>query len=257
MADLGLTLVQARIYTVLAKSGILTARATAKNAKVAPQDIYRILNELSEKGLVERIIDKPTRYMAMPLEEGLNLLLKRRKEKIVDLEKTVVQLSELSKAFPGISEEKIGGFIIIPEKESIEKMVNKIFNTAKVSIDMINDMPEVLIAHDKHLEPKRRALKNGVKIRDILCLQRGESPLPKGFIDFLKENQNIFIKSTKITAPIKLIIKDKSELFMSTIIKSDTLSQPFLWSNNEVLLHMAQQWYDRMWLEANGDITAL
>ena len=46
LEELGLGKVQARIYNVLANLGVSNARVLAKNAKVATQDVYRILNEL-------------------------------------------------------------------------------------------------------------------------------------------------------------------------------------------------------------------
>ena len=51
LVNLGLTVLQAKVYLSLAKSGVSTGRATAKAAKVASQDVYRVLIELQEKGI--------------------------------------------------------------------------------------------------------------------------------------------------------------------------------------------------------------
>ena len=87
LINLGLTILQAKVYITLAKSGASTARTTAKVAQVAPQDVYRVLAELQENGLVEKIIDKPTMYKANPVKESLSILLKNKKQEYIEAEK--------------------------------------------------------------------------------------------------------------------------------------------------------------------------
>lgn len=243
--ELGLGIVHTRLYIVLAQSGTSTARLIAKNAKVAPQDVYRLLNELADLGLVEIVIDKPTRYSALPLSDGLNLLLKRRKDNIVSLEKTIHQISELTSPLSASSDQRVGEFVLIPEKEPIDRMVTKIFSTARKSVDMMNNYPEVLIGHEKHFEEKCKALDNGVVIREIVCSQ--DTSLPRYFTVFQKKYQNLKMKKVETPAPAILMIKDNSDLFFATSTKLETLSQPFLWSNNSVLLSVFRQWYDNLW----------
>jgi sugar-specific transcriptional regulator TrmB len=243
--ELGLGIVHTRLYIVLARSGVSTARSIAKNAKVAPQDVYRLLNELADLGLVEIVIDKPTKYNALPLSEGLNLLLKRRKDNIVSIEKTITQLLEITEPLSASPDQKIGEFVLIPEKEPIDKMVSKIFSTATKSVDMMNNYQEVLIGHEKHSELKRKALNTGVVIREIVCSQK--TSLPKEFTVFQKKYPHLVMKKIETPAPAILMIKDDSELFFATSTKFETLSQPFLWSNNPVLLCVFRQWYDNLW----------
>lgn len=243
--ELGLGIVHTRIYIVLARTGTSTARAAAKNAKVAPQDVYRLLNELADLGLVEIVIDKPTRYRALPISEGLNLLLKRRKDNIASIEKTVTQLLEITEPLSASSDQKTGEFVLIPEKEPIDKMVSKIFSTATKSVDMMNNYQEVLISHEKHFEVKCKALNNGVVIREIVCSQKAS--LPKNLTVFRKKQPNLLMKKVETPAPAILMIKDGSELFFATSTKPETLSQPFLWSNNTVLLGVFRQWFDNLW----------
>lgn len=243
--ELGLGIVHTRIYIVLARTGTSTARGIAKNAKVAPQDVYRLLNELADLGLVEIVIDKPTRYRALPLSEGLNLLLKRRKDNIASIEKTITQLLEITEPLSASSDQKAGEFVLIPEKEPIDKMVSKIFSTAKIGVDMMNNYHEVLSGHEKHFEVKRQALDNGVVIREIVCSQKAS--LPNYFTVFQKKYPNLQMKKVEAPAPAILMIKDGSELFFATSTKLETISQPFLWSNNAVLLGVFRQWYDNLW----------
>ena len=71
LMELGLTLVQAKIYLTLTKLDNATIKAISKNSNLARQDIYRIIPSLQKLGLVEKIIDKPTKYKATPIKIGV------------------------------------------------------------------------------------------------------------------------------------------------------------------------------------------
>ena len=89
LVDLGLTVLQSKVYITLIKSGPSTGRITAKMAQVAPQDVYRVLTELQEKGLVEKIIAKPAMYKATTFKESISVLLQNKKEEYIEIEKQV------------------------------------------------------------------------------------------------------------------------------------------------------------------------
>ena len=80
LIDLGLTLKQARVYTALVESGPLRVSAISKISKVARQDIYGALLKLQQLGLVEKIIERPLKYRAVSVNEGVSLLLETKTE---------------------------------------------------------------------------------------------------------------------------------------------------------------------------------
>ncbi|MCW4019121.1 MAG: hypothetical protein NWF00_10680 [Candidatus Bathyarchaeota archaeon] len=78
LVNLGLTVLQAKVYLALVTVGTTTGRITAKAANVASQDVYRVLTELQEKGLAEKIIAKPNKYKPTPVQNGISALLKQK-----------------------------------------------------------------------------------------------------------------------------------------------------------------------------------
>jgi sugar-specific transcriptional regulator TrmB len=92
LVNLGLTVLQARVYIALSRLGTQTGRATAKAARVAPQDVYRVLSELQEKGLIEKIISKPNQYRSAPVIQGLSMLLHDRNQQTYRLKKAVSKI---------------------------------------------------------------------------------------------------------------------------------------------------------------------
>jgi len=65
LTALGLTPYGTRVYIALASSCTSRASDIADNAKVPRQRVYDILNDLMNRGMVERIVGKPNRYMAV------------------------------------------------------------------------------------------------------------------------------------------------------------------------------------------------
>jgi sugar-specific transcriptional regulator TrmB len=252
LVDLGLSGLQAKAYIVLATSNPLSGRTLARTAKVSPQDIYRVLNELAEKGIVKKIISKPNKYCASPLDEGLRALLKQRQEKTEQLEKNAEIIAKETK-INQVTEDDTNEFIIIPKREPNAKMTEKIFRTAQISIDLINDTEEILELHETNRELKREAIQKGVRFRHIFGKKENKQELPATFLKFAKKNDLVQIKTLDYPAPARLIIKDSKEVFFSTNLKPGTSLQPFLWTNNTVMVKMIQQWFDNLWSMPNNE----
>lgn len=250
LIDLGLSLLQAKAYFALATSGTQTGRSLAKISKIAPQDIYRLLDELAEKGLVEKIIAKPSKFRALPLADGLQMLLRRRQEETAKLIEEAEWISKAAEAIP-TPEEECGEFRILPSREPIVRMSLEILQTAKVSVDLMNETQEVSKLHDLHFEAKKAALKRGVQIREIIGRSTSEACLPQSFLHLAKSTPLIQVRMLDSPPTARLMIKDGKEVFFATTYRPGTLSQPFFWTNNPVVVRIVQQWYDGVWATAN------
>ena len=80
LMNLGLTLLQAKTYLTLTKLGKADIKGISKASNVVREEIYRIMPKLEKIGLVEKIVGRPTVYEALPLKEGLSMLLISRTE---------------------------------------------------------------------------------------------------------------------------------------------------------------------------------
>ena len=83
--DLGLTLLQAKIFLVLTESQCLKANEISKFSNISRPDVYRNLMKLQKIGLIEKIISKPYKFKTIPVETALELLINRRVNKTKDL----------------------------------------------------------------------------------------------------------------------------------------------------------------------------
>ena len=267
LVDLGLTVLQAKVYIALAKSGTSTGRTTAKTAKVASQDVYRVLAELQEKGLIEKIIDKPNKYRPIPIEEGFTILLQRRNKQTIEIKN---MMTEICKNFSGTDKSEDDNekcqFVLIPQKETIANKLIKEVETAQTSVDLASDFRSSIDGLGTGLESIFKSIKRGVKFRDLIDTSQGRCQESKAFLT-LKRNpayQARFICSTlplKLliarficsTLPVKLLIKDKQEVFISIKHAKSNIDTPYLWSNNPIIVQVIQQWYDIMWEKSSRE----
>jgi sugar-specific transcriptional regulator TrmB len=245
LVTLGLTVLQAKVYTALAKLGTSTGRITAKNAKVAPQDVYRILAELQEKGLVEKIISKPTMYKATATDEGLSILLQNKKEEYIEAKK---QAKILSKDFnenlnSNISRENVE-FIITSEMKLLLKLHDRLADTTKRNIDFICPASDKIV-FDYCQNYITRALRRGVKIRVIAQKNNEEQIIenPKA----LSKNPLFEIKYLTETAiPFGMHIFDNQEVTLA-VSKNPV---PSLWTNSPHVVRLTEVYFENLWNNA-------
>ena len=247
LVNLGLTVLQAKVYIALAKSGTSTGRATAKTAKVAPQDVYRVLSELQEKDLVEKIISKPNKYRPIQIEEGLTILLQRRNEQTIEIKD---RMTEIVKNFPGIDKceddnEKCQ-FVCVPQKETIEKRLRNGIETAQTSVDLSSEFQCSMEGTERELDSILKSIKRNVKFRDLIDVSQGRCQESNAF-STLKRNPAYQTRFFCSTFPVKLEIKDRQEVLISIKNAKSNLDTPYLWSNNPCLVQVIQQWYDSIW----------
>jgi len=92
LMDLGLTLLQARVYLVLCKTGNATVKMISQATQIDRQDVYRIMPRLQELGLAEQIIATPTIYKATPIKQGCHFLFQKNVQKHFELQKKTLEL---------------------------------------------------------------------------------------------------------------------------------------------------------------------
>ena len=92
MMDLGLSQAQARVYLVLCRIGTANVKTISNNINSARQDIYRVLPDLIEMGIVEKIIASPNKFKPLPFKEGCFLLLEKQRIEQNNLQKKTLLL---------------------------------------------------------------------------------------------------------------------------------------------------------------------
>lgn len=239
LLKLGLTVLQAKVYLALATSGPYTGRATASSTHIATNDVYRILHELQEKGLVEKIVTKPTMYKSVQINDGLSSLLESKKEEYIETKR---QVKALSNAIGEIRKQDRAPqsdpqFIITSQIKTLIKMHEKLANASTNSIDFVLPIKtkQALYKYSEFIDP---AIKRKVKIRAItIDKEKNQS----------SKNPLFEVRTVPdINQPIGMHIFDKQQVTLAMSEKAT----PSLWTNNAHIVILAQAYFEELWNNA-------
>lgn len=246
--DLGLTLKQARVYLTLSQSRILKISEISRIANVARPDLYKTLSKLQQLGLVERIIQTPIAYSAIPIEEGVSLLLENKREKFRRIRaETQILLEKAKMNKPNNSNIlRDQQFILYPDKIAIKRLDNAIQN-AKHSIDFcLSWKIFTLLIAKKFSGILKKLSKENVQNR-FLIESPMESEAAKQLIKYYEKKAFCQIKLASKFSKTNFVILDNIKFFMMINMQKDPKTISALWSNNPSLVTLSQKYFDMMW----------
>jgi sugar-specific transcriptional regulator TrmB len=248
--DLGLTIMQSKAYMALAKSHLLTVAEISNLSKIQRTDLYSVLKDLEEKGLVEREISHPIRYRAIPFQQGLDLLLKKKDEKHIELQKKVADLrhtiGKLQKRRPTIKSES--RFIIVPRNRVINRIEKTLENTHK-SVDLILSQLQFSKGFVLFFDKMEKSYSRKVTWRFIIEKPDGGRPFWDQ-IAYLKAKPSCQVKFLTTSPQTILGIYDQKEVFVFETPTENIDGSPALWSNNKSLVSIISDYFDILWLTA-------
>jgi sugar-specific transcriptional regulator TrmB len=94
LSEFGLTYLQARVYVALLKLGKARASAIGTRVGIVRPEVYRVLRELSAKGLIEKNLGSTASYCAIPPARALSTLTKRLRDRLDSLDKKRNELAQ-------------------------------------------------------------------------------------------------------------------------------------------------------------------
>ena len=244
LIDLGLTSSQAKVYFALLKIGRSSARTTAKFSKVVRQDIYRILGELNNLGLVAKTLEQPTKFEPVPLEDGLVILCDRKKDEISEMHR---KGSELLKKFN--EKEKISNlreevlFELFPLRATGELAGKEVVDAAEISIKSVTPWIWLKPMSVINLEKYKQAFKKGVKIQ-ILTDKPDAEQIPNPIVTLLA-NPLFQIGYIPQIFTSFAIVDDKMTFIQVDL--EDFANGGNLKTNNPAIVRMVRDYYDMMW----------
>ena len=168
LRELGLTFSQAKVYIALIRLGeSCTAKAVSDSSHIPRQDAYRIIAELQQLGLVEKVIATPMRFKAIPIREALSLLLEIRRSKTESLQEKASQLAAdfSEKDHDAIFEEDKDQFVLVSEKTAFARLVRKAVEAAGSRILIVTSWQECVQLLSMLSEAWNNAVENGVNVR--------------------------------------------------------------------------------------------
>ncbi len=249
LTGLGLTSCQSRVYLELARLGSSSAKAISAAAQVTRQDVYRIMPALQEMGLVETVIDSPTLFNAIPIEEGVSILMKRRKKENDELRvKTRHLLANFSRAKEKKYLPQEHAFVLIPPKETDVRRRKRSLSRAQETFDAISSKKRFSQAVFHMFETLSAAADRGVRIR-LITERPEEGGLPKE-LEHLAKNARVEVRFLEYPPKAVVNIVDGQEASILTLGSAGWAQSSSLWTNNPSFVAVVQDHFDSTWSKA-------
>jgi sugar-specific transcriptional regulator TrmB len=254
LTELGLTYLQAKIYLTIVSIGNATAKTIFKYAKIARQDIYRILTELEERGLVERTITKPLVFKPLPINSAIQILLQEKEEELKHLRKKAFRnLGNLeADCSKMITLEGDNQFKILSKHQvnpsSIVYKIGDAVNRAQKSVMCLTTFK--IFNKIKYIEEQswKQAVKRGVKFKFIVCGCKSNE-IEQTLDQVLKNSDNFKIETLDIEPPTCIILIDEKEVFCRLGV---TIESPVLWSASSNFVEMIRDYFEIKWDALNN-----
>lgn len=254
LTSLGLTVVQAKVYFALARAGILKIADISKQSNVARPDVYRTLTQLYDLGLVEKVIQVPAQFKALPIDEGIKILLKKKQVEYEKIEhETQALLGSFKKKTPAFNLNlESSYFIMVPSKDAILNRLKQALRNSQQNVSLvitwkrfINGMGDILFDDIKD------AAKRKIKVRFIVQKPPAEVRMNLPHLSWVfKKFEVRFIEHFPKTV---FGIYDNRELYIIVNPSADLSSSAALWTNNSSLIALVQEYFETLWLTAKEE----
>jgi sugar-specific transcriptional regulator TrmB len=254
----GLNKTKARIYVALNVLGAATASEIASLSKIRREEVYRILPELEETGIVTSKLDAPRRFMAADPVTSVELLVKAKTE-AMKRELDALKLKKddliyrLSNTSFGVYEENT--IEALARQDNVDKRFGQMLKKARATMMLTSstdELEKILVIRSK--EPP---LDGQVEIRTIINKGDLADHIDSSdYVDFIrrirvlssKANCTVELRRVDKT-PFKLLVVDRKEAIWGES-KSGKMNARFLWTNDPMHVGILRRAFDNLWDEA-------
>lgn len=251
LSDFGLTHNEAKVYITIAKLGLASVSQVSKASKVRREDVYRMLPKLQKMGLIEKVLGKPIKLRAIPMEDGLSLLIRREQESAKKrLSQLVAKKREFLGNFKSYEVQPVENegthFALISQREAIVNKGLSMVRNAQSVIDVVLSMHEFYHFFSEYAKSVRKVIQNRIRFRVVLDIfEQDDSIL--GLIEEYRSLVDFLDLRYTYEPSSHFIIIDHKEALVATSTKLPMGQNPFLWTDNSNLVKLMQKYFEYLW----------
>ena len=252
LSDFGLTHNQAKVYIATAQLGLASVGQISKLSKVRREDVYRVLPKLEKMGLIEKLLGKPAKIRATPINDAIAVLVKQEEKKASE---KVTQLKVKTKEFlrhfdvnslkSAIPPKEVN-FALISQRDGIITKTLSMIENSNTELDLICSTTRLMQIIHTFPNQLRKAIKRGVKIRIIAENPESGSGLPRILEEQLAPGNSADLRYTN-SATAHYLLADFTQAFVGTTIEGNIASNPCLWTDNKSLVSLLQGDFENLW----------
>jgi sugar-specific transcriptional regulator TrmB len=246
LIQLGLTPNQSRLYLSLLSLGKAIGKTIPKETGFARQEVYRILEELHDRGLIEKSIATPTEFRAIKVEEAISILLLEKTKKLEQTKDRIQSLIDKYSPITEITPQNEYKFLLIPPKTLVNETREKMLEKAKTNVQLITTKKRFLQGISHFFEAYESLLKRNVKTQIIVNTAGESNSLETDKLQPLKKSPNFSLRIIS-QSKTNILIVDKSEAIITLHPEVDLGASPALWTNHPEFLAVFQDYFEGLW----------
>ena len=223
----------------------MNAKKVSNDSKTPRQDTYRVLNELFTLGLVEKLLIKPVEFRAIPLNDGLNLLLDRRNEATRELRNESLRIINSLNSIRLEESEEEHKLILISSRETILTETKKLLTAVQKSLCVLSPPQNFVPWVFAHQELFEEASRRKVKVRFITVRTKHDDLLKT--LKITSKNTNYEIKLVPNAPEVSFGIYDKKSVIFELSAKEGFLKSQVIISDNPCLVELASLAFESVW----------
>ena len=244
----GFTKEEAEVYIFLSGMGPCPARVISRRFDTNRMKTYRTLKALEDKGLVQRIMGRPVRFVASPLGETLKQHIDELKSTLSSLEKSEAEIldefGKLSNGMQPLLEEP--RFRFFQGRQQIYDQLVQMSQRSLNEINIVttgNDLNRLaLMGIDDRL---RAMAQEGRRVRLLTQVDGPEFGDVNYYADFAE------VRHITLPTPIRFLIIDDSET-LTTVAMDDSMSMTTqddtgLWTNAQGYVASIKVFFGTLW----------
>ena len=245
------------MYVFLAKHGALRSGEITKLIKMDKAEVYRVLTNLQTKGLVEKTLESPTRFISTPFERAIDSFIKYKRDEANLVERTKKDLirdwNKITKTKQALPLER---FIVIEGRRKIYPRISEMIKETKNELSIASTVTGYLRAEEFGVldEILSHPLKTKIDFRFLTKIKDNDLKLiQKLFKRIPKDLTNIRIKTPDLPSKSlsSMILKDREELLLfiqslpeETSLENDNVG---LWTNCKTIVQSFAVMFEDLW----------
>lgn len=246
LTNLGLTYREAKIYLTLNKIGNATIKELSKAAHMDRPNIYGVIAKLQKLNLIEQMLTTPIVYKAVPMAQGVEMMLNHKKHELTELSR---ETKKLLKIYRNTRNEQLPqecSLRIIPKETPTQKKFDELFEATEKLNEAICYWPEPSYVLSWDYPIWTQLLKKNVEIRLIVYIPPNKT-LPEKAQELTK---NPLFKIRYLDAPpkISMTIHDQKKAFLSTSL---SMNSSFLWVDDVEFVAFFQDYFLMLWQKSS------
>jgi sugar-specific transcriptional regulator TrmB len=249
LVNLGLSINQAKIYFTLLSLGCASAKRIAQIMQMDSGDVYRRLEILDKKGLVEKVLHNPIEYIPIPLQDALKALVEPKNKEYAEMQKRIKLLSK-KEIKPVITTKEDYSFLIIPQNEPRKQYIYRANKRVEKEWVVYSQIERYPIALTGYYEANKKALDRGVKFRVLLELNKPTDEIVKFLQEYQNTNPDFELRYTDTHLLVSFAIYDKKEMNFSTQDLKGLANSQVLVTDNPQLVEVVYDYFELRWKTA-------